>query len=40
MEEREESFYVIVKAKFYIHYRHDKILTGSFQYSMRQMTIA
>jgi len=35
-----QVFYMIAKAKLYIHYRHDKVLTGSFQYSTQQLTIA
>jgi len=40
MKEREESFPATDIAKFYIHDRHDKVLTGSFRHSMRQIAIA
>jgi len=40
MEEREESFRMIAKAKFHIQYRHDKVPTGSFPYFIWQMAIA
>jgi len=32
MKEREESFHATDIAKFYIHDKHDKVLTGSFHH--------
>ena len=40
MKQREESFHAIDIAKFYIHDKHDIVLTGSFRHSIRQMTSA
>jgi len=40
MKGREESFHAIDIAKFYIHDKHDIVLTGSFRRSTWRTTIA
>jgi len=36
MKEREESFHATDIAKFHIHIKHDKVLTGSFHHSTQR----
>ena len=40
MKEREESFPATDIAKFYIHDRHDKVLTGSFHHPILNVELA